>query len=55
MSQQKRKHPFGEHVKSLKTRQSETRMLSKIQEIFGDKFDDDVIRLILEECDWKGK
>ena len=55
MSQFNRKNPVGERTKSSKTVQQEMDILKRVKDIFGDRFEDDVIKLILEECMWNGE
>lgn len=60
MSQQNRNHTFGDHVRNVRTAQTHmshhfmSALLARVHDIFGNKFDDDVIKLILEESNWKG-
>lgn len=49
-------HPFGKHVRRGRGSQiSQQETVAKLVEIFGDKFDREVVTLVLEDCEWKGK
>jgi hypothetical protein len=56
MSKTRTDHPFGKHVRRGRgTQITQQETILKLVEIFGDIFDREVVALVLEECEWKGK